>query len=273
MVSLTEKNERKNRALAVIITLLIHAGLLLFLIYYIIVTPIPPYPEVATPELEVDFAGGGGGGSSAAAAIINRTNNAEEEHNKVQTKEVASNQPTVNSEAEPSTPIPSEKAIKQNEKIDTVPKLEEPSVELVNIENKFKSAKASGGGGGGGTGSGIGSGSGSGNGPGTGSGSGGGNGAGNGEGSGFGYDLKGRGILRRPELKYNSPEQGKIVVGITVDQDGNVIEATPGMVGSTITDATLYILVKNAAMKIKFTKSPDESPEQSGTVTFRFTIQ
>jgi len=257
---------------ATLITIAILAAIVTFLWFFYIYTPIPPFPPPPnTPELEVDLAGGGGGSSEATTAI-NKTDNVEEEHNKVPTTTVVSNPPTVNSDVEPTTPIPSEKATKPTKKIDTVPKPQQPSVELVSLENKFKNAKASGSGkGGGGNGSGMGSGQGSGNGTGTGSGSGSGNGGG--EGSGFGYDLKGRGILKRPELSTNNPEQGKIVVGITVDQDGNVVEATPGMVGSTITDASLYLLVKNAAMKIKFTKSPDDSPEQSGTVTFRFTIQ
>ena len=259
---------------ATLITIAIHAAILVFLWLFYIYTPIPPFPPPPnTPELEVDLAGGGGGGSSEASAAVNKTSNAAEEHTAAPTKIVQSNPPTVTSEAEPTTPIPSEKATKVNKKIDTVPKPQQPSIELVSLENKFKNAKASSGGsGGGGTGSGIGSGQGSGSGPGSGSGSGGGSGAGSGPGEGFGYDLKGRGILKRPELNANNAEQGKIVVGITVDQDGNVVEATPGMVGSTITDASLYILVKNAALKMKFTKSPDESPEQSGTVTFRFTI-
>jgi outer membrane biosynthesis protein TonB len=97
-------------------------------------------------------------------------------------------------------------------------------------------------------------------------------GPGVGSGKGFGYDLSGRQLEVRPQLVTNNPEQGQIVVGITVDQDGNVTEATPGVKGTTITDASLYGLVKNAAMKVKFNKSPD-TPEQSGTVTFRFTIQ
>lgn len=260
------KNEKIDKALAAVITLIIHAGLLLFLLWYIIITPIPPYPEPPAPELELDLAAGGGG----SAARVEAVNISKQATTDTKVKTDVTNTPTVNNNVEPTAPIPSGKSTIIPKKIDTVPKPQEPSVELVNIENKFKNAKSSGGSntgqgqqgsGGGGTGAGQGSGVG----PGIGAGSGG--------GKGFGYDLNGRQLEVRPRLVTNNPEQGQIVVGITVDQDGNVTEATPGVKGTTITDASLYLLVKDAALKTKFNKSPDGTPEQYGTITFNFTIR
>ena len=254
------KKEKTDKALAGIITIIIHAGLLLFLLYYIIVTPIPPYPPPPNaPELELDLVAGGGGSSAGSASSSVST------VTKVATAPT-SNTPTINNDVEPSIPIPSATSKVVPKKVDTVPKPPQPSVELANAESKFKNAKSSGNGnatqgdhgnGSGGNGTTQGTGSGPGVGP----------------GKGFGYDLSGRQLEIRPQFVTNNPVQGQIVVGITVDQDGNVTEAIPGVRGSTITDASLYILVKNAAMKIKFNKSPDDSPEQSGTVTFVFTIQ
>jgi hypothetical protein len=177
----------------------------------------------------------------------------------------------VNNDVEPSTPIPSNKSKVVPKKIDTVSRPQQPSVELVNIENKFKNAKGSNGGnaaqgtqgnGGGGNGNSQGPG----NGPGSGKGPG-------GNGKGFDFNLNGRQLINRPNLVTNNPEQGQIVVGITVDQDGNVTEATPGIQGTTLTDGALYILVKNAALKTKFSKSSNDTPEQYGTITFKFIIK
>jgi len=249
---------------AALITILIHAAILVFLWFYYIYTPIPPFPvPVDTPELQLDLQSAGGGGSADnASSKVNITN-------KVAAAPIT-NTPTVNNDVEPTTPIPSNKSKVVPKKIDTVPKPPQPSIELASAEDKFKHAKASSSGngsqggqgnGGGGSGTGIGAGTGSGTGIGPG-----------GSGKGFGYDLSGRQLEVRPNLVTNNPEQGQIVVGITVDGDGNVTEATPGMVGTTITDASLYVLVKNAAMKIKFNKSHDDTPEQQGTVTFSFTI-
>lgn len=267
MTTVAVKRERTDRALAVIITLIIHAAILLFLLLYIIITPLPPYPPVAnTPELELDLYAGGGGSSSGASAASSVATT----HETVKTP--SSNTPTVTNDVEASTPIPSGKAKVIPKKIDTVAKQPQISLAQANLENKFKHAVASGGSGSGASNGqgGMGNGNGSG---GSGGGLGGGNGPSVGAGKGFGYDLTGRQLEVRPQLVTNNPEQGQIVVGITVDGDGNVTEATPGMVGSTITDASLYVLVKNAALKIKFNKSPTDSPEQMGTVTFRFTIQ
>ncbi len=245
---------------AALITIVIHAAVLLFLWLFYIYTPIPPFPVPAdTPELQLDLMTGGGGGSSGTTGSTTKTVTSA-------AKIVASNTPTINNNVETSTPIPSGSAKTVPKKVDTVPKPPQPSIELANAESKFKNAKSSGSGNatqgdqGNGTG-GKGSSVGTGNGPGVGS------------GKGFGYDLKGRQLEVRPQLVTNNPEEGQIVVGITVDQDGNVTDATPGVQGSTITDGSLYELVKNAALKTKFNKSSNDSPEQYGTITFKFSIQ
>jgi periplasmic protein TonB len=260
-----DKNEKKDKALAAFITLLIHGLLLLFLILYIIITPLPPYKDIPTPEMVLDFGGGGGSPSSSAGNSTAIPTAAKS------VKTTTANAPTINNDVEPSTPIPSNTAKVPPKHVDTVPKPPQPSVELASALNKFKTAKASGGGGSnagsgdmglGGSGGGPGKGTGTGTGPGT--------GAGDGK---FGYNLAGRQLVSRPSLVTNNPEQGQIVVGITVDQDGHVTEATPGVQGTTLTDASLYELVKQAALKTKFNKGSGDIPEQYGTITFRFTIQ
>jgi periplasmic protein TonB len=266
-----DKNEKKDRALAVLITLLIHGGIFLFLLLYIIITPLPPYPDAPTPEIVLDFGGGGGGSGSVAASSMGSKASTDNKMNQA-AKAPTANAPTITNDVEPSKAIPSNTAKVQPKHIDTVPKPpQQPSVELANAENKFKNAKGSNGGNAaqgsqGPGGSGNGTSQGPGTGPGTGAGPG-------GSGKGFDFNLNGRQLVTRPRLVTNNPEQGQIVVGITVDQDGNVTDATPGVKGTTINDASLYELVKDAALKTKFNKSSGDTPEQYGTITFKFVIQ
>jgi protein TonB len=263
-----DKNKTKDKALALIITLIIHGALLLFLLLYIIITPIPPFPPPPNaPELELNLGASGGGSSTPASQSASESKTPQKITNP------STNNPTVNSNVEASAPVPSANSTKIPKKIDSVVKPQQPSVALANAENKFKNAKGSPGSNtaqgepGSGTG-GNGTGQKGGTGPGTGSGPG---GMGSG---GKDWSLSGRQLITRPKLVTNNPEQGQIVVQITVDQDGNVTDATPGALGTTIMDdPSLYVLVKNAALKTKFNKSSEDLPEQTGTITFKFVIQ
>lgn len=129
------------------------------------------------------------------------------------------------------------------------------------------------GGSGGGTGGGNGTGNGTGTGAGSGSGSGGGNGAGKGLGNGSGYALAGRKALSKPAPVYNCNEEGAVVVQITVDKNGTVIEARPGARGTTNAASCLASQAKIAAMKTKWSASPDGTEKQVGSITYNFSIR
>lgn len=129
------------------------------------------------------------------------------------------------------------------------------------------------GGSGGGTGGGNGSGNGTGTGPGSGSGSGGGNGSGNGLGNGSGYALNGRKALSKPQPAYNCNEEGIVVVQITVDKNGNVIEAKPGARGTTNAASCLASQARIAAMNTKWSASPDGTEKQVGTIKYNFSLK
>lgn len=129
------------------------------------------------------------------------------------------------------------------------------------------------GGSGGGTGGGNGTGNGTGTGAGSGSGSGGGNGSGNGLGSGAGYSLAGRKALTKPAPDYNCNEEGVVVVQITVDKNGNVVEAKPGARGTTNTASCLTSQAKAAAMRTKWSPSPDGAEKQVGTIRYNFSLK
>lgn len=111
------------------------------------------------------------------------------------------------------------------------------------------------------------------NGNGTGSGGGEGTGIGNGTGKGISFSLSGRKLIRTPQITDHSQETGKVVVDITVDKDGNVETAIPGGRGSTTTSAYLFRLAKEAAMKAKFNPSPEGADIQKGTISFVFLVQ
>ncbi len=63
---------------------------------------------------------------------------------------------------------------------------------------------------------------------------------------------------------------GKVVVEVTVDQNGNVVSARPGVKGSTISDASLLKVAKEAAMKAKFNVKKEAPALQKGTITYFF---
>lgn len=97
------------------------------------------------------------------------------------------------------------------------------------------------------------------------------NGGGQGD-DGIQFNLNGRSMVQKPKIKDDSQETGKVIVDIIVDRYGKVLRATPGARGSTTTDATLYSKAKKAAMETKFNANPDAPEEQKGQMTFIFIL-
>jgi hypothetical protein len=71
---------------------------------------------------------------------------------------------------------------------------------------------------------------------------------------------------------YNGDEEGIIVVKIIVDNLGNVIEAQPGIKGSTSLDKDLLQSAKQAALDSKFNKDTDAPKKQIGQITYKYEI-
>jgi TonB family protein len=99
-----------------------------------------------------------------------------------------------------------------------------------------------------------------------------------GEGSGLGdkgisYELQGRGFQKLPEPKYDYQEDGRVVVEISVDRSGKVINAVPGIKGSTTLNADLLKVAKDAAMKASFEPKPDAPLFQKGKITYIFILK
>ncbi|MCX6233424.1 MAG: hypothetical protein NT175_01685 [Bacteroidetes bacterium] len=91
-----------------------------------------------------------------------------------------------------------------------------------------------------------------------------------GQGDGISYSLSGRRSKLLPKPYYRSEEQGKVVVTIWVNRNGDVIRAEAGAKGTDVTDLSLRQLAKNAALQSKFTSDPNAPEEQKGTITYIF---
>jgi len=106
-----------------------------------------------------------------------------------------------------------------------------------------------------------------------GTGSGTGNGQGDGAGDGISYSLGGRGSMMLHKPSYDSKEQGKVVVTIKVDKQGNVVSAVAGAKGTNVSDQTLWQLAKDAALRSKFMADLNAPETQVGSITYNFIRQ
>lgn len=94
-----------------------------------------------------------------------------------------------------------------------------------------------------------------------------------GGGSGNSFNLAGRslnGALPRPD--YVGQNDGTVVIEITVDKEGQVIQAQYRLRGSTTSDETLVAAARAAALRARFDRKPD-APVQIGTITYIFKLQ
>ena len=94
-----------------------------------------------------------------------------------------------------------------------------------------------------------------------------------GAGDGISYSLGGRGALSLHKPAYESREQGKVVVTIRVDRQGNVVSAVPGARGTNVSDQRLWEVSKDAALRSKFVPDPKAPDNQVGTITYNFIRQ
>lgn len=90
-------------------------------------------------------------------------------------------------------------------------------------------------------------------------------------GPGVSIRLEGRSAVSLPKPRYTEQEDGTVVVKITVDRNGNVINATTdGVRGSTTTNKNLHNEAVAAAKNAKFNSRADAPPEQIGFITYTF---
>ncbi|TAL65583.1 MAG: hypothetical protein EPN88_09430 [Bacteroidetes bacterium] len=99
-----------------------------------------------------------------------------------------------------------------------------------------------------------------------------GDGAGLGD-KGVSYDLQGRGYQALPPPKYDYQGEGRVVVEVSVDRLGKVIQAVPGIKGSTTLDEYLLRVAKEAALQASFEVKSDAPVVQKGTITYNFILK
>ncbi|MDA3893469.1 MAG: hypothetical protein PF517_17535 [Salinivirgaceae bacterium] len=89
-------------------------------------------------------------------------------------------------------------------------------------------------------------------------------------GNGIAFNLSGRSHRSLPEPPKIHKTEGKVVVEVTVDQNGNVLTARPGVKGTTLSDEALWNVAKKAALDAKFNVDRDAATVQKGTITYFF---
>jgi len=91
--------------------------------------------------------------------------------------------------------------------------------------------------------------------------------------NGISYDLQGRGFQKLPLPKYDYQGSGKVVVEVSVDRYGKVVQAIPGIKGSNTLDDYLLRVAKEAAMEAQFESKSDAPLIQKGTITYNFVLR
>lgn len=286
---LSKAEENKNKAISLSISLGIMGLLFLFLLLWGIPIPNPLFPETT--------AGGGGGTEINFGTYNEGTGNIENDGIGDATSVVENTEVTPPTPAENSSENIVTSETGENVNVtETKPKVEnnttvitptKPKVEVHKktaaeiLAEKFNKNKGKTGGGDGNSGQAGNDGSPDGN-PnthgtgGTGGGDGGGNGPGKGPGTGpgnggYGFSLAGRSMVKPPVLPKNITEEGKVVVEIVVDKNGNVIKAEANGRGTNTNSANLKTIARQAAFATKFNVSGAEG-EQKGTLTMVFSF-
>lgn len=94
-----------------------------------------------------------------------------------------------------------------------------------------------------------------------------------GGGAGITPNLTGRSAISLVEPSKDFQTEGKIVVEITVDRSGKVINAVPGVKGSTTFDRHLMAIAREAALATRFDNKPDAPWQQKGTIAYVFRLK
>lgn len=91
--------------------------------------------------------------------------------------------------------------------------------------------------------------------------------------NGISYNLQGRGFLTLPTPDYAVQKEGRVVVEVSVDPQGKVVQAVPGIKGSTTLDDYLLKVARDAALGARFEVKQDAPAIQKGTITYNFILK
>lgn len=88
--------------------------------------------------------------------------------------------------------------------------------------------------------------------------------------SGISFNLLGRSHRSLPPPAKIHKTEGKVVVEVSVDNNGNVRSARAGVKGTTISDEALWDEARKAALKATFNVDKNAAAIQKGTITYVF---
>ncbi|MBL7472494.1 energy transducer TonB [Robertkochia sediminum] len=89
---------------------------------------------------------------------------------------------------------------------------------------------------------------------------------------GSGYGLNGRNKVGGQKIIQDCNEEGRVVVKIVVDRNGRVVEAQPGVRGTTNTASCLLEPAKRTALTFRFNSDPKAPSRQIGFVVVNFKL-
>ena len=87
------------------------------------------------------------------------------------------------------------------------------------------------------------------------------------------YRLAGRRALTKPKPEYTGSDQGRVVVRVQVDREGNVISAKYSLQGTEVTDPQLIRNAEEAARRTKWQAKPSAEPVQEGVIIYEFSVR
>lgn len=87
-----------------------------------------------------------------------------------------------------------------------------------------------------------------------------------------GYGLKGRSLVSQGKVQQECNEEGRVVVQIVVDRNGKVIDATPGVRGTTNNDPCLLEPARKTAFMHRWNTDSNAPSQQVGFVVVNFKL-
>ncbi|MBK9759553.1 MAG: hypothetical protein IPO90_06190 [Flavobacteriales bacterium] len=266
MTAAIDNDQVQRRSLALGVSITAHVLLLLFFIWYKIITPIPPFPEKegggSGYELALGFSELGMGDNSAPAAKQEAAPLPAEEA-EVLTSEVDENNvvtpPKKDDKPKPDKP----KTEKPKPTAEEIRKAKQDKIDaLMNNKGTGDGGKGTS------TTPGV-----AGSSTGTETGTGIGTGVGVYTGGGINIEgMGGRNVRNKPKLNTDFSRAGKVAMNIWVDRDGKVVRAEKNSVRSTIIDTNLEKIARDAALSTTFTPDfrANTGAEQKGVMIFVF---
>lgn len=86
------------------------------------------------------------------------------------------------------------------------------------------------------------------------------------------YNLAGRKALSKPIEKPECQQEGIVVVSITVNKNGKVVDAVAGVKGTTNSNPCLLKPAKEAALRTTWNSDKNAPANQKGTIIYKFSL-